>query len=108
MSANPQTKSIFVNRLPREIRDAIYLELWRSCGLRQHILWHGKTEDKHFCHWPCAMEYGVQDELQQDIEELRAQLRVPLGQWINKGQHEKTSLYCKASAISMGKPLVVR
>ncbi|KAF6786362.1 hypothetical protein CSOJ01_15449 [Colletotrichum sojae] len=59
MSANPQTESAFINRLPREIREAIYLELWRSYGLRQHILYHGDSEE---------------------LEELRARIGVPLGQ----------------------------
>ncbi|RYP81623.1 hypothetical protein DL770_005831 [Monosporascus sp. CRB-9-2] len=95
MSANPQTQSAFVNRLPREMRNAIYLELWRSCGLRQHILWHADPADRRFCRWPCAMEYEVQDELQRDIEELRAQLEVPLGQDIIKDRHEKLTLYCR-------------
>jgi len=95
MSANPQTQSSFVNRLPREIRNAIYLELWRSCGLRQYIVWHGSEADQHFCRWQCATEYNVQDELQRDLEELRVLLQVPLGRNIEKGQSEKQVLYCR-------------
>ncbi|RYP58133.1 hypothetical protein DL769_009090 [Monosporascus sp. CRB-8-3] len=95
MSAHPQTQCAFVHRLPREIRNAIYLELWRSCGLRQHILWHSDEADRHFCRWPCAMEYEVQDELQRDIEELRSQLEVPLGQELRPDRHEKIRLYCR-------------
>ncbi|KAF6831375.1 hypothetical protein CPLU01_06794 [Colletotrichum plurivorum] len=85
MSANPQTESAFINHLPREIRDAIYLELWRSHGLRQHILYHGDSVrpgmPRHFqfCHWPCAIEFEVRDGLQEELEELRARIGVPLG-----------------------------
>jgi hypothetical protein len=45
MSANSQSKSAFVTRLPREVRDAIYLELWRLKGLRQHIVSHRNHEN---------------------------------------------------------------
>ncbi|OBT68525.1 hypothetical protein VE03_01817 [Pseudogymnoascus sp. 23342-1-I1] len=71
MSINPQTQSAFVTRLvalPAEIRDAIYLELWRSCGLRQHIVCHREKEGRYFCSWPCTTEYDVDDVLQRKIE----------------------------------------
>ncbi|RMJ18040.1 hypothetical protein CDV36_002301 [Fusarium kuroshium] len=44
---NPQSNSPFV-KLPREVRDAIYLEVWRLTGLRQHIVvhWGGKDNNK--------------------------------------------------------------
>lgn len=93
MSANPQTESPFVSRLPREVRDAIYLELWRSCGLRQHILRLGNMSNKQLCHWQCTMEFDVHDELQRDIEELRVQLGIPLGQDIRKCHDERSILY---------------
>lgn len=83
MSINPQSHSTFVTRLvslPPEIRDAIYLELWRSHGLRQHIVRHGKQEDKHFCSWPCTTEYQVEDGLQREVEELRCRLGIPIGE----------------------------
>lgn len=80
MSINPQSQSAFITRLPPEIRDAIYLELWRSCGLRQHIVWHGEGGDRHFCRWPCTTRYDVDDELQRGSEGLRRRLGVPLGQ----------------------------
>ncbi|OBT80394.1 hypothetical protein VF21_00891 [Pseudogymnoascus sp. 05NY08] len=80
MSTNPQTQSAFLTLLPPEIRDAIYLSLWRSHGLRQHIIWHGNDEDgRHFCHWPCTTDFSVDDSLQRDIEELRIRLGVYLG-----------------------------
>ncbi|KAF4857322.1 hypothetical protein CGCSCA4_v000431 [Colletotrichum siamense] len=82
MPVSTQNQSAFMSRLPREIRDAIYLELWRSHGLRQHILYHGKGEYQHFCRWPCSIEFDVQDPLQKELEELRARINVPLGQCI--------------------------
>lgn len=95
MSAASQIQSSFVNRLPREIRNAIYLELWRSSGLRQHIILHGPWDDQHFCRWRCSKEFEVQDELQQDIEDLRIQLQVTMGEDLTKYQHERVSLYCR-------------
>ena len=83
MSTNPQSQSPFITRLlslPPEIRDAIYLELWRSHGLRQHIIWHGQGSDQHFCSWPCTTEYRVEDGLQHEVEELRCRLGVPVGE----------------------------
>ncbi|KAF5522649.1 hypothetical protein CGCA056_v006333 [Colletotrichum aenigma] len=88
MICDYQTQSAFISRLPREVRDAIYFQLWRSCGLRQHILWHGTAEDKHFCRWSCTAEYQVEDELQRDIEKMREQLGVSLGQKIVRDRHD--------------------
>lgn len=86
MSIHPQTQSAFVARLPREIRDAIYLELWRSAGLRQHVVshwdWHpeqSKATGAHFCRWPCDTQYQVEDDLQEEIELLRIQDNVQPG-----------------------------
>ncbi|RYP27146.1 hypothetical protein DL768_011298 [Monosporascus sp. mg162] len=71
MSANPQTQSGFVNRLPREIRNAIYLGLWRSCGLRQHIcgtaMWRIDTSSPWMNHWPC----GEQAEKEHGLGAIR-------------------------------------
>ncbi len=95
MPADPQLQSAFVTRLPAEIRDVIYLELWRSVGLRQHILCHGRGEDRHFCRWACITEYQVADGLQRDIEELRCRLGVPLGQDIRHVQDPSGAVYCR-------------
>ena len=86
MSVNPQSESAFITRLPLEIRNAIYLELWRSCGLRQHIVWHGEGADRHFCRWPCTTEYHVHDGLQEEIEQFRRRLGVPLGESMNNSE----------------------
>jgi len=66
---NPQPDCAFINRLPREVRDKIYLELWKSYGLRQHILWH--EDAHHFCHWKCTTEYNVKDSLEEEIDATR-------------------------------------
>ncbi|EXL58200.1 hypothetical protein FOCG_05142 [Fusarium oxysporum f. sp. radicis-lycopersici 26381] len=79
---HPQHQSAFVTFLPREIRDRVYLELWRSCGLRQHIVWHRDKDDKaksHFCRWRCTTPFSVHDELQETIDATRLQLGFPLG-----------------------------
>lgn len=107
MSTNTQTDSAFINRLPREIREAIYVELWRSHGLRQHILYHSDPQanpwelvapdvkNYHFCHWPCATEFEVRDRLQEALEELRSQIGVPLGQDIITHRFEVKTSYVK-------------
>ncbi|KAF4415352.1 hypothetical protein FACUT_13472 [Fusarium acutatum] len=79
---DPQHQSAFITHLPREIRDKIYLELWRSCGLRQHIIWHRNKDGKaksHFCRWPCTTLFSVEDKLQEKINATRIQLSIPLG-----------------------------
>ncbi|EWG50108.1 hypothetical protein FVEG_09431 [Fusarium verticillioides 7600] len=81
-SPDPQHQSTFTSLLPREIRDKIYFELWRSCGLRQHIIWHrnkGGKAKSHFCRWRCTTPFSVQDELQEKIDATRIQLVIPLG-----------------------------
>ncbi|KAF5555304.1 hypothetical protein FNAPI_6160 [Fusarium napiforme] len=80
--SDPQQQSTFTTLLPREIRDKIYLELWRSCGLRQHIIWHRNKDGKaksHFCRWRCTTPFSVQEELQETIDTTRIQLGIPLG-----------------------------
>ncbi|KAG7132983.1 hypothetical protein HYQ45_008780 [Verticillium longisporum] len=96
MDANPQTQSAFITTLPREVRDAIYLELWRSSGLRQHILFHSYESDsnaRHFCRWACTTDFCVESPLQQDIEQLRHDLDVPLGEDIKKNRDPRATLY---------------
>ncbi|GJN67489.1 hypothetical protein PLICBS_001515 [Purpureocillium lilacinum] len=80
--ADPQLQSSFITKLPPEIRQLVYLELWRSYGLRQHFLHHrGETDEApaHFCHWPCTTPYEVQDALQEEIEDARSRSGIPLG-----------------------------
>ncbi|KAK3315945.1 hypothetical protein B0H66DRAFT_560019 [Apodospora peruviana] len=83
MAADLQPQSPFIARLPREVRDLVYLELWRSSGLRQHIMWHQErrsdVNEAHFCRWTCTTEYDVRDKLQADIEALRVKQGVQLG-----------------------------
>ncbi|KAL6414110.1 hypothetical protein AUP68_00626 [Ilyonectria robusta] len=81
-SPGPQLQCAFIMRLSREVRDAVYLELWRSCGLRQHIVWHDDKGDRtksHFCRWQCTTPFQVEDKLQEAVDASRIQLGVPLG-----------------------------
>ena len=89
MSISLQSQSTFITRLPPEIREAIYLELWRTSGLRQHIVWHGEGTDRHFCRWPCTTRYEVDDRVQLWCEDLRRWLGVPLGEDISKVPDEE-------------------
>ncbi|KAI6754787.1 hypothetical protein HG530_012539 [Fusarium avenaceum] len=89
-SIDPQSKSRFICRLPREVRDAVYLELWRSCGLRQHIIWHEDKHDRsrgHFCRWECTTLFTVEDNLQDDIELMRVRLGTPEGRCFADESH---------------------
>lgn len=81
--ADPQLQSAFITYLPREVRDQVYLELWRSCGLRQHIIWHhdkNEVNNSHFCRWQCTTPFEVQDGLQESINATRIELGVSLGE----------------------------
>ncbi|KAI8654320.1 hypothetical protein NCS56_01389000 [Fusarium sp. Ph1] len=80
---NPQSNSPLL-KLPREVRDAIYLEVWRFTGLRQHIVAHWGASDStdakpHYCRWKCCTEFEVEDRLQELIENVRIQKGIPLG-----------------------------
>lgn len=83
---NLQLQSSLLTKLPREILDDIYLRLWESHGLKQHIFWHGMRPNKHFCHWTCTSKFDVHDRLQRDIEELRVAHGVQLGDEIRNAE----------------------
>src|SRR5690349_6903943 len=90
MSLDPQSGSRFISRLPREVRDAVYFELCRSCGLRQHIIWHQDKHDRdrsHFCRWECTTPFTVEDKLQDDIELIRVRLGTPEGEYFADKTH---------------------
>lgn len=83
MPFDPQPQCLWITRLPRELRDAIYLEIWRPYGLRQHIFWHGHPADPanwHYCRWQCTTDFDVTDRLQEDLELLRIQESIPFGE----------------------------
>ncbi|KAH6964764.1 hypothetical protein EDB82DRAFT_510958 [Fusarium venenatum] len=78
-SPDTQLQSAFITCLPRENRDKIYLELWRSCGLRQHIIWHHDKDDvtkSHFCRWSCTTPFEVQGKLQAYLDAKRQKLGI--------------------------------
>ncbi|PGH21345.1 hypothetical protein AJ80_03396 [Polytolypa hystricis UAMH7299] len=59
-----QHQSLFFSRFPGEIQEAIYLELWRSVRLSQHIFWHEDKENSKsskYCLWPCTTEFHVEN-----------------------------------------------
>jgi hypothetical protein len=90
-----QHQSSLLTRLPREILDKTYLEPWRTYGLRQRILFHGRDKGLHFCRWECCTGYRVDDPLQADIEKLRVRLNVPLGKDIRGNQPPEIRTYCR-------------
>ncbi|KAK1658470.1 hypothetical protein BDP55DRAFT_525393, partial [Colletotrichum godetiae] len=47
-----QPRTSFLGRLPKEIREIIYRELWRTAGLGQHIIW----TEAGFGHSRCLLE----------------------------------------------------
>jgi hypothetical protein len=53
-------------RLPAEIREAIYLALWRSAGLSQHILVHHGG----YTHAQCVTDHEAPDERQEELQRL--------------------------------------
>lgn len=62
-------------RLPAEIREAIYSELWLSAGTSQHIFWHEDKKDpsnSRCCLWPCTTEtdFSAEDSLQTQLEQV--------------------------------------
>ncbi|KAI0841213.1 hypothetical protein F5Y06DRAFT_260915 [Hypoxylon sp. FL0890] len=68
-----QYQSLFFRRLPIEVRNEIYVELWRLSGLEQHIFWHEDRKHprrSHFCRWPCVTPFDVEDERQKELEIL--------------------------------------
>ncbi|KAF5676107.1 hypothetical protein FHETE_2234 [Fusarium heterosporum] len=82
-SPEPQLQSTFIAHLPREVRDKIYFELWNSCGLRQHIIWHRDKDNitkSHFCRWRCTTPFEVEDGLQEAIDAKRIERGVSLGE----------------------------
>ncbi len=44
-------------QLPPEVRQTIYLELWRSAGLAQHIF----LQDGQYAHAPCITKHDVEE-----------------------------------------------
>ncbi|KAF2220090.1 hypothetical protein BDZ85DRAFT_267172 [Elsinoe ampelina] len=92
---NSQADSAFVRMLPPEIRHMIYLELWRMTGLRQHIIWHGPEDSAHFCRWPCSTQYQRNDPVQEELEQIRQELGIPLGERIFGDKHPRLTPLCR-------------
>ncbi|KAK7967550.1 uncharacterized protein PG986_001827 [Apiospora aurea] len=87
--ADEQGTSLFLSKLPIELRNAIYGFLWRDAGLEQHILvdkdWGPKQTRSYayprreivpevpitrFSHWACISDHTALDERQEAIARL--------------------------------------
>ena len=64
-SADAQPVSRLFSNIPAEIREMIYVELWRSAGLSQHIIYRRTLRD--MTHTPCLVDQ-VRD---QDVRYAR-------------------------------------
>lgn len=95
MPENSQSQSAFISRLPREIRDAIYLELWRSAGLRQHIIMCTSDQGVYASRWRCFKEFETQDTLQKDVEKLMIKHQVPPGGKLLRDQDDEAPILCR-------------
>lgn len=60
-----QAKCLFF-RLPVEIRELIYNEIWRTAGLRQHIL----IRNGYYTHIRCITDHNAPDERQVEVGRL--------------------------------------
>lgn len=59
-TANTQEPSAFFSVLPLEIRQMIYVEFWRTVGLKQHILLSTGASSA-FTHSPCITDQRAPD-----------------------------------------------
>ncbi|KAK8011149.1 hypothetical protein PG990_010114 [Apiospora arundinis] len=68
-SADLQHQSTFFGRLPREIRDMVYLAMWDVSGTHQHVFEYaeGCGEVTHF---PCILATGEEDSRNDEFEKL--------------------------------------
>ncbi|KAI8721700.1 hypothetical protein NCS52_00312200 [Fusarium sp. LHS14.1] len=94
MAFRSQSQSSFVTRLPSEVREAIYLELWRCVGLRQHLVSHARYSDEklsevHLARWPCKTGFYVGDRLQEEVDALPIEMFNSLGNVANKIPYQR-------------------
>ncbi|KAK8080061.1 hypothetical protein PG997_007879 [Apiospora hydei] len=69
MSADLQHQSVFFGKLPREIRDMVYLAMWDVSGTQQHVFEHEEGSG-HVTHFPCILAAGEQDNRNHEFEKL--------------------------------------
>lgn len=96
MPFHSQSQSSFVTRLPREVREAIYLEIWRSVGMRQHLVTHaryhlkvGALTEVHLARWPCTTEFHVGNRLQDEVDALPIEMFNPAGRLANSIPYQR-------------------
>lgn len=97
MPFHSQSQSSFVARLPPEVREAIYLELWRCVGLRQHIVSHtryrdGRLGEVHLARWPCTTEFYVGNRLQEEVDALPIEMFNSVGRVANNIPYRRRDL----------------
>ncbi|KAH8203010.1 hypothetical protein TruAng_002844 [Truncatella angustata] len=111
-----QLQSPFFFKLPREVRDMIYLDCWEVFGSRQHVFEHeGSTS-----YFPCLLEPGEQDSRNEDFEKLwRSQqahqpksmvhdaewARRMSSAWQDHWRCEEAMLSCRAQGAKMNGPV---
>ena len=61
-----QLVSPFFGRIPLEIRDMIYSELWTTSGPRQHVF----SRNGRLAHCPCLLTEGKDDKKDDEFEEV--------------------------------------
>lgn len=61
-----QLQSDLFSRIPREIRDMIYVQLWEVSGPRQHVFEH----EAGLTHWPCLLNDEEEDTRNKNFEAL--------------------------------------
>ncbi|KAI2633557.1 hypothetical protein GGS26DRAFT_51116 [Hypomontagnella submonticulosa] len=63
-TAHRQFRSVLFGRLPREIREMIYIECWKASGIKQHVF----IRNGRLTHSPCLL---ASDETDERLEELQ-------------------------------------
>ncbi|KAK7982048.1 hypothetical protein PG988_004286 [Apiospora saccharicola] len=69
MTAELQHQSVLFGKLPREIRDMVYLAMWDVSGTQQHVFEHedGSGDVTHF---PCILAAGETDSRNDEFETM--------------------------------------
>ncbi|KAH8681909.1 hypothetical protein BX600DRAFT_447481 [Xylariales sp. PMI_506] len=73
--AHRQPQSWLLERLPLELREQIYMDIWRDAGLTQHIFIHPKGG---YTHSTCVTDHHAPDSRQVEIDRFWSS-RAPSG-----------------------------
>lgn len=97
---SPQTDSLFLSRLPQEIRHRIYLELWREAGLEQHIV----RREERYVHLRCLVDqYSAIDNRQSQIRSkpFINQLGMPCVTYLDSKNSEQATLFALEQSLAL-------